>query len=147
MFHDQHHFPVQRQFTLASGSGSGSNAGTSNSQRNRMDGQGYGQNGGSVAISLQMLSHLLDSRWQHPLFQSQRWNQRTRIVEERWNGFRHGDGQGYPQRKWQNDGQYSQLPRSHWQHPHRYSMIPTYRRTTEPNFQHGRWCTNCGRWR
>ena len=33
--------------------------------------------------------------WQHSLFLSQRRNQRSRIVEERWNGLRHGDGQGY----------------------------------------------------
>ena len=36
------------------------------------------------------------SRWQHPLFQSRRRNQRSRIVEERWNSLRHGDGQGHP---------------------------------------------------
>ena len=40
------------------------------------------------------------SRWQHPLFPSRRRNQRIRIVEERWNCLRHGDGQGYQQRKW-----------------------------------------------
>ena len=39
------------------------------------------------------------SRWQHPLFRSQRRNQRNRIVEERWNSLRHGDGQGHQQRK------------------------------------------------
>ena len=36
-----------------------------------------------------------------PLFPSHRRNQRRRIVEERWNGLRHGDGQRYPEWKWQ----------------------------------------------
>ena len=49
--------------------------------------------------SMQQFSRLVHSRWQHPLFQSQRRNQRKRIVEERWNCLRHGDGQGHQQRK------------------------------------------------
>ena len=77
--------------------------------------------------SYSLLPH---SRWQHPLFRSQRRNQRIRIVEERRNCLRHGDGQGYPQRKWQ---QFSLLPHSRWQHP----LFP--KPTTEPTD------TNCGR--
>ena len=44
-------------------------------------------------------------------FRAYRRNQRIRIVEERWNRLRHGDGQGYQQRKWQ---QLSQPPHSRW---------------------------------
>ena len=43
-----------------------------------------------VAAVIPDLPH---SRWYHPLFRSQRRNQRIRIVEERWNSLRHGDGQ------------------------------------------------------
>ena len=49
-----------------------------------------------------------------PSISEPRRNQRIRIVEERWNCLRHGDGQGYQQRKWQ---QFSLLPHSRWQHP------------------------------
>ena len=72
------------------------------------DGQGYQQR------KWQQLSLLPHSRRYHPLFRSQRRNQRIRIVEERRNSLRHGDGQGYQQWKWQ---QLSHSPHSHWQHP------------------------------
>jgi len=64
--------------------------------------------------SSKQFSLLPHSRWQHPLFRSHRRNQRIRIVEERRNCLRHGDGQGYQQWKWQ---QFSLLPHSRWQHP------------------------------
>ena len=57
------------------------------------DGQGHQQR------KWQQLSLRTHSRWQHPLFPSQRRNQRIRIVEERWNSLWHGDGQGHQQRK------------------------------------------------
>ena len=64
-----------------------------------------------------------------PSISSRRRNQRIRIVEERWNCLRHGDGQGHLQRKWQ---QFSLLPHSRWQHP----LFPSHDGTNG---------TNCGR--
>ena len=63
-------------------------------------------------------------------FSATRRNQRKGIVEERWNCLRHGDGQGYLQRKWQ---QFSLLPHSRWQHP----LFPSQRRNQRKS--------NCGR--
>ena len=71
------------------------------------------------------------SRWQHPLFRSQRRNQRRRIVEERWNCQWHGDGQGYQQRKWQQFSLLTSQP---------LATPSISKPTTEPTE------TNCGRW-
>ncbi len=51
-------------------------------------------------IYLNLSRSINDSRWQHPLFPSQRRDQRIGIVEERRNSQWHSDGQGHQQRKW-----------------------------------------------